>query len=216
MKARSSGGYRDALTISDSEETERLQMEVALRASRNEIQNFDSDLQRSLIQSLVEYSDVVGSDASAVASAVDIEDDILRSVAEESEREYIERQIAYSIPDAEEVGDSRGHHNYALGTASLSSSCSAQARVCDEEVERALQLSALSEEDAFELALQMSMSTGPVGPSSRGAVNFNSSSASSSSSSAVQPPRDADPLLIDEDADLQAALTESLMSSYKK
>jgi OTU domain-containing protein 5 len=194
MKAQSSSGLRDAVAMSDSEETERLQIEAALRVSRNDIQNFEDDLQRSLAESLVEFSGrSIG--ISSPTELDSIQEDIVRSVAEESEREYIERAIVGTLPSNNSSGDQSSA--VSASTAMYRTPSSG-----DNEVQRALELSALSEQEAFELALQMSM-----GSSSQMLRTGNDHSADRIGS--------VDPFF-DDDADLQAALTESLMHNFRK
>lgn len=195
MKARNSSGFRDAVAMSDSEETERLQIEAALRVSRNEIQNFEDDLQRSLAESLVDFSGRK-LESSSPAELDSIQEDIVRSVVDESEREYIERAILSTLPS-----NNISENQSSVDSASTAMCCTSSSG--HNEVQRALELSALSDQEAFELALQISM-----GSSSQMLCVGNNLSVAGGIGS-------VDPFL-DEDADLQAALSESLMHNLRK
>jgi hypothetical protein len=185
-------GLREVVLLTDAEETERLQMESTLRTSRNEIQSTDEDLQRCLVASLLEFSESKSSESvlSPAADLDEVQEELLKSVAAQSEREFIESALEKSIPIPTESA------MVMYERESLES----KAQEVGDSVTRALELSNLTEEEAFELAMKMS----------RDCTGYSENKDAENSNIMTSEYSD------DEDAMLQAALNESLMYNRRE
>lgn len=144
MNERSVAGYSSAMCASDTEETERLSLEAALRVSRNDIQSKDDDLERCLSASLVEFNSNTPANFSSQIELDLIQDELVRSIAAQSEREYIEEVLQNSVSTVKDI---------------VPSACTGESKVDDndDDLAHAIRLSNLSEQEAFERALRESI-----------------------------------------------------------
>lgn len=192
LSDRSTCGYRDVLSSSDVEETDRQALEAAIRMSRNEIRANDFDLEQCLAQSIEDYHRLnpLGSALQPVANLLEaseaseialIQDELERSIAAQSEQEFLEKAIQESLSSQNTTG---------LVSGPVSSAAQTSSSTEDSEFDAALRLSALSAEEAFQLAMQRS-------------VEYSSNSYIFSHQVCVED---------DEDAILQAAINESLLA----
>lgn len=143
-RRRAMDGFNRRFT--DVEASEAMIVELACKESRRiEAEREHDDLETTLMLSLQDSNDKrIGNDKALMdckeVDALVTQGELLRSVQEESEREYLEKALVSSLPD----GDA---------TSSLKETT----EPIDESMKLALELSNLTDEQVLELALKQSL-----------------------------------------------------------
>jgi hypothetical protein len=175
-------------------------------------------------------NDYIAQNPSLIDAASDIaavQHDLLKTVAEQSEREYLDKAILSSLQDDSKLTDEEllelakqeSIKNYEASIVADSFGDRKQHKDEDDaDLSMALKLSAMDEEEVLRYALEQSMY-------SRHQLPVSSTSSSSSSAAVGASPNDGygvasenklglDYALEDEDALLQAAINESMMGQF--
>mmetsp|Transcript_3871 Transcript_3871/g.6041 ORF Transcript_3871/g.6041 Transcript_3871/m.6041 type:complete len:631 (-) Transcript_3871:59-1951(-) len=153
------GGLEEAQRASDTEATERAALEMAIEASRNDLANWgDKDLETCLRLSAQECGSGTyenkDTEESAVAESQQL---LINSAVEQSEKEFIEQALENSLKNSSTYDDTEAALLESARLASLADNQTPSGVSEDADVQLAMELSQLSEEELLARAMKESL-----------------------------------------------------------